>query len=398
MISSIIATLIIISLVLYYFIFKVGIFKKSYWPFFLNKTNKYIENTFANISLGSILNIIKSFKFIYPIFISLFVFISLMIINSYYEIPLKSRILHSLMIGLYFILPLLKMIYKNGLPKFVIKPNIFTLFIQSILFILTLFSYVHFQWVIEGEIKGIMALVHPLMLWVSNSIEQSKVIIQAIPIYVIVLYPIFFILFFNLTMQIYKLFHQMGRNIDFKLKEKLSKNNPSIIFGDSISLYPTILNGILYYFIVVLLLLLINPIADIFNQLLETFQVKEVFNFTFLTEENIFIFIKTVIYISCGLIIGNTIYHFFSSLFSHFILFRDEIVYYENKLIKKTILRLPLNRINYVIVKQNIIERFFDIGTIYIETIDKNGYIKIKGISSIKEKNILIMDKIKSDL
>jgi len=33
-----------------------------------------------------------------------------------------------------------------------------------------------------------------------------------------------------------------------------------------------------------------------------------------------------------------------------------------------------------------------------METLNKNNLIKISGISSVKEKNILIMEKIKSDL
>ena len=79
-------------------------------------------------------------------------------------------------------------------------------------------------------------------------------------------------------------------------------------------------------------------------------------------------------------------------------LFNDEIVYLQNKIVSKTILRVPLSKINYFIVKQNLIERLLDIGSIYIETQDKNGIIKITGVSSIKEKNILIMEKIKSGL
>ena len=95
---------------------------------------------------------------------------------------------------------------------------------------------------------------------------------------------------------------------------------------------------------------------------------------------------------------NHNILNFFSSILSHFILFSDEIVYYENKIYKNTILRIPLTRINYILIKQNIIEKIFDFGTLFIETIDKSGVIKIKGIPSIKEKNILIMDKIKGDI
>ena len=89
--------------------------------------------------------------------------------------------------------------------------------------------------------------------------------------------------------------------------------------------------------------------------------------------------------------------YFYSSIFSHFILFEDEVIYYEDKLVKKTILRIPLTQINYIIIKQNIFEKIFDYGSIFIETSDKYGLVKIKGIPAIKEKNILIMDKIKGD-
>jgi hypothetical protein len=54
--------------------------------------------------------------------------------------------------------------------------------------------------------------------------------------------------------------------------------------------------------------------------------------------------------------------------------------------------------VNFIIIKQSIIEKFLDIGTIFIETSDKNGLIKIKSISSIKDKNKEIMDKIKIGL
>jgi hypothetical protein len=142
----------------------------------------------------------------------------------------------------------------------------------------------------------------------------------------------------------------------------------------------------------------ILPISKLFYYIFDTFKISEVFNFTFLSLKNISSFFSTIFYIFLLFIILKYALSFFSSILSHFILFSDEIIYYENKIYKNTILRIPLTRINYILIKQNIIEKIFDFGTLFIETIDKSGVIKIKGIPSIKEKNILIMDKIKGDL
>ena len=75
-----------------------------------------------------------------------------------------------------------------------------------------------------------------------------------------------------------------------------------------------------------------------------------------------------------------------------------DCIYLENKVITKTVLRIPISKINYIVIKQSFLEKLLDIGTIFIETSDKSSYIKIRGISSISEKNMLIMEKIKSDL
>ena len=79
-------------------------------------------------------------------------------------------------------------------------------------------------------------------------------------------------------------------------------------------------------------------------------------------------------------------------------LFSGEVVFVKNLLITRNITRVPITRINHLVIKQNFIERFLDIGSLLIETSDRGLVMSVKGVTSITEKNRKIMDKVKVGL
>ncbi|MBP5706230.1 MAG: hypothetical protein J6W76_03015, partial [Spirochaetales bacterium] len=182
------------------------------------------------------------------------------------------------------------------------------------------------------------------------------------------------------------------------LKSKLIRQDENILFGDSVSFFYFLLSLLINLQVILILKLEAPALANFFNYIFETFQVASIFKMTFLTAENVTAAVNLISKIIIIIIELRLLFQFISSMFSYFILFADEIVWIENKLYTGITLRIPLSKVNYIICRQNIVEKLFDIGSILIEAQDKNGLIKINGVGSIKQKNIILMEKIKIDL
>jgi|GEM_PF-1503827 len=380
---------------------KIGLYNKSNWKYLVIKIKDYFINIKFKDNINNIFNLLKSFKIIYPLIFPIAMFILFTIINNFYEINLKTRFILSMIFSMFFTYPIINFFNKSNAKKNILKPYKFTVFIYLLFFIIIFISIFKINLLInENSIINVFKIfILPIVYWFNSLSYSINLIISSINYFFLFLIPIVFFVLFLINMYLYNFFQITGNYIDYKIRKKLTNQNPSIIFGDSISLYPFLFYLILNLIIITFISIEIKPLSEMFFNIFEKFEIRQVFNFQFYKDEtSIYSFFNLILNVIMIFIIIRLIYIFLSSLLSHFILYSDEIIFYENKLLKKTILRVPLVRINYIIVKQNILEKIFDIGAIYIETIDKNGLIKIKGISSIKDKNILIMDKIKSGL
>lgn len=377
-----------------------GLYKRSNWVYYLNKLNSRLQASLKKININNLLIFRRSIKILYPILIFIGTLVLLSLLNNNIDLSIKIRMFISMIFSLFFTFPVIKTINKNESINESKNPFTLTVIIFFMALLLLSISSIKLNITItEGTfLFSFSGFILPLIEWVNSFAESIRTTANSLNILIIIILPILFFLLFYVFIKIYDLFKYISKNIDFKLKQDLSKKNPSIIFGDSISLYPFLYSLLGNGIIILLLNIELQPISEFFYNLFTTFQVSEIFKLSFLEYNNIYAFFKTIFYIFISITILKLTLQFFSSILSHFILLNDEIIFYENKIYKKTILRVPLSRINYVICKQNILERILDIGTIYIETVDKNGIIKIKGIPSLQEKNVLIMDKIKSDI
>jgi len=369
--------------------------RKSYsFLSYFKKSKKILEQ----LKINNFTDIFKIFKMFYPL-ISIFIFfILLAILNKYINFSFNFKLIQSIILGLILINPSFYFINKN-------KENynnslILTKFFLLLIFFINFISLIKINIVYKQD--TILFLLKDFIIPIINLINNSSAfisnLIKQINFLMILLSPILFAIIYFSMFYLLLLLQFIGKIIDFKLRKNLTNKNVSIIFGDSISLYPFIFKLISNLLIIIILYLEILPVSKFFSNIFMTFKITEVFKFNFLTEKNIISFFKFLFNIYVIFLSANLILKLISSLNSHFILFNDEIVYYENKLFNKTILRIPIKKINYIVVKQNILEKLLNIGSIYIETLNKNNLIKISGISSVKEKNILIMEKIKSDL
>ncbi|OHD82172.1 MAG: hypothetical protein A2355_14880 [Spirochaetes bacterium RIFOXYB1_FULL_32_8] len=122
------------------------------------------------------------------------------------------------------------------------------------------------------------------------------------------------------------------------------------------------------------------------------------FKIDIFTQSNIKFFFDSIFYISLIYIAYISLIDFIGAMFSHIMLFSGEVVFVKNLLITRNITRVPITRINHLVIKQNFIERFLDIGSLLIETSDRGLVMSVKGVTSITEKNRKIMDKVKVGL
>lgn len=352
-----------------------------------------------SIDRKDIITIIRSsFKIFISVLVFIISFLLFLLLDKYIKIGLKIIFFYCICISLFFSYSLF---LKNRVNiKIFNKSYYFTCFLfLNILIILTISYLNFFQILINIESNyPFKQFIDPIFLYFKEFFVNINNFFNFIPFLAFLFTPILFILILKISEYINTLFFRITKIIDEKLKLNLNGPNSNLIFGDSMSFYPFIFSLIINYLVLTILYIEIKPFSNFFYNLVKTFQIDSVFKFTFLTEENIYNFFNLLFIISLIVICIKIILNFFSTILSHFMLFNDEIVYLQNKIISKSILRIPLSKINYFIVKQNLIERLLDIGSVYIETQDKNGIIKISGVSSIKEKNILIMEKIKSGL
>ncbi len=394
---SIIPT-IIINLI----ISKNSIYTKSFWILLFNNIKLKIMKFKSPFNKNLFFKTIKSIEVIHPFISGLIFFIIFIFINNLIKTQnLKILIFQSVLFGCFFTYKLIIKINNKAITSDIKKPFTLTVFIYSIVLIISFISLIKINlsfkqnsYVLFSFSEFILPYINSFNLFCLN----INKFLNSLNILLIFIIPILFFITYYINKKANMLFHYISNIIDLNLRKKLTKKNPMIIFGDSISLYPFLFSLISTLFILLFLYIGILPISKLFFYIFDTFKISEVFKFDFLTQNNITSFLNIIFNSFFIFIMLKFIIYFLTSILSHLILFSDEIIYYENKIYKNTILRIPLTRINYILIKQNILEKIFDYGTLYIETIDKSGVIKIKGIPSIKEKNILIMDKIKGDL
>lgn len=393
---------IFLTILLNIILLKKNIYKKSIWIFFFKNIKLKLNFLKPSLKINSFFKSFKTFEIFYPLSAGLIFFIILILLSNFIKsLNIKIIIFQSVIFSTFFIYKIVNKIYGKALNSDIKKPFTLSVFLFSILLIIGFLSLLKINLSVN-ETNGIIFSFKDFFSPYINSFNlfcnNIKLFINSLKIFYVVLIPVLFFIVFYINKELNKLFHFISNIIDLNLRKKLTKKNPTIIFGDSISLYPFLFSLISSSIILLFLYIGISPISSFFYYIFDTFKISEVFKFNFLTQKNITSFFSTIFYIFFLFIILKYILVLFSSILSHFILFNDEIIYYENKIYKNTILRIPLTRINYILIKQNIIEKIFDFGTLFIETIDKSGVIKIKGIPSIKDKNILIMDKIKGDI
>jgi len=274
---------------------------------------------------------------------------------------------------------------------------IFTVFIFLVLFILNFLQPVDFSEIYKNNsiFVVIRNFINPLLSFYNSFCTAKNLFFENIFTLFIFFTPLFFtlILFLNNKLLIKK--NKIELSIDKKITNDLLRNNSTLIFGDSLSKYPFIFSFIVSSLVIIFIIMESQVLSDFFYQLITTLQIAAVFKLNFLIKENINLFFNITVNFIIIIISVRLLVFLFSSFLSHFMLFADEIVFIDNKFMSKTVLRIPVAHINYFVIKQNLLEKLLDIGTIFFETTDKNGLIMIKGISSINEKNKLIMENIK---
>ena len=392
-ILSIFSTIILIT-----FLSKKGFFNKTKWIIFIKDSKDFLFSLKSKIKTEGFFALFAHIKFLYPLLIFVIGLIILLFLNNFFKLSFNIIFFQAILLPMFFIYPLTK--NKLSVIEKRHRPFIFTSFIFSIIFITNFFQPTDLEIFFEKNplLNIFKDFVLPIFTTYNNFCISKNTFFNKIHFLFYLFLPLLFFIIYYISNQIYSFKRYVEKLIDSRLKNKLFRTNSALIFGDSISQYNFFFSLIINIIVISILMLEKTPISNLFFTLTDTLQIATVFKFAFLTKENIFLFFNNIINLITIVIVIKLIFEFLSSVFSHFMLFSDEIVYIENKILTKTTLRIPISKINYIIIKQNFIEKLLDIGSIFIETIDKNGLICIKSISSLKDKNVKIMERIKVDI
>ena len=376
---------------------KKGLYNKNNWILFFNR----LKNESSEIKSGGKLNLIfvfRSLRFLIPVMVFIVAFAILNLSNPVLKLSTNVLLIQCFLLPMLLIYPAVKEIISSNILKK--RALTFTVFVFSIIFILNFFNTLQVSEIFKKEslITNFKDIFVPLFTFYNSIYGIRDTFINGFFfLFTALVIPLFFS-FYLINFKFLELRRFLEKRIDKKLTSKLNGIDSGLIFGDSVSKYPFIFSLIVNFLIISVLLLELQNFSNFISGIIDTLQIASIFKFKFLTRENIDFFFNTLAGITVALITLKLAMQLVSSFLSHFMLFTDEIVYVENKIFSNIILRIPVTKVNYIIIRQNIIEKLLDIGTIFIETSDKNGMIKIKSISSIKDKNKEIMEKIKIGL
>ncbi|MCG8571303.1 MAG: PH domain-containing protein [Spirochaetes bacterium] len=376
---------------------KINFYDRNQRTILLKKTGKNIKKGF--ISSKRFLKQIHFSKAKYlatPLIFGFTLFLMIRFFND--QSTLQTKIFQCVVFSLFFSYPIFRYFFFHA--KHVLRPFLFTCFIFFLLLLFSFLVYFNFYFDFDKQASffNLNQFIIPVIVPIIHISSEIKFFFKQVSMAWMFATPLIFTGLFYFNYVVYKKILYIERLIDAQIKKSLSRKNAAIIFGDSLSLYPFFFSFFLSIIIIILLKLELPALSRLFFNLVEVLQIREVFKFEFLSQANIDLFFNYLFYIILIYFIINLILKFISSIFSHLILFHDEIIYLSNNLIHKNVLRIPVSKINYIVIKQNLVEKFLDIGTLFVETADKNGMIEINGVTGIRDKNIIIMEKIKLDL
>lgn len=389
---------IIVSILFVFLLNKVNFFNKVFWILFFSKLKESYSKTVRKINVKDIKSLFISMSFFSPLIIIIIAFITLSFVSIFLKVNLWIKITSSIIIGLFFTLPFFKNRYIFSKIK---SAFTFTISLFSIFMLISLISQFKLSTVIDSLIDSssplfiIKDFIIPLLNYINNIFIGLEFLFTKYGIYITAAVPILFFIVLFLSFKINQFFEFLSKKVDENIKKSLTLDNTSMLFGDSLSLYPFALSSIGLILLFSIIFIELKPFSNLIASLFTTFEIQDIFHLNIFTKENIYNILHIFVIIIFTISLIKLILKLLSAVLSHIILFSDELIYISNKGYKTTIVRIPLDKINYIVLKQNILEKLFNIGNIYVETFDNDGLVKISSVTHIKEKSILIMEKIK---
>jgi hypothetical protein len=323
--------------------------------------------------------------------------ILLFMIGFFYFPGWKPSLFISVTAAVFTSYPLLRRIFPDK--RFYIAFR-FTLLIFSILVIFLFFSPLEFT-MIKGEHPcGILfyEIISPLAETLTSVFKSFHTILEAVPFPLVIILPLIFFPVLAFNRGIYEMAYLMRKHFEKRLQRKLFGKKTKLYFFSVLSPYHGIFSFIGIALIALILFHEITPVARLLYGLVVTFKIAQVFRLTFLTYEAIHQSVFILFTAIAVLILLRVTGRFLSSLRSYLCLSTDEFVFAENKIFSYTLLRIPLKKVTCTMIKQSPLERIVDTGTLFIESTEGSGMIRIKGVPFIRERHKLFMEKVKGVL
>jgi hypothetical protein len=351
----------------------------------------------------------KKWKWVKTVFIKLFGFtglpfvaagltvLLLFLIGLFYFPGWKPAIVISITAGVFFSYPLLKHFLKD---KRLFISFRFTVLVFSILVIIIFLSPLDFTFEKGGTPCEILfyEFINPLIETFMAVFRVCRAILAAIPFPLLVISPLLFFPVCALNRGIYVGAYILRKRYEKRLNRTLFSKMTRIYFGGVLSPYHVLFSSLGTLIIVFILFLEVPPVTQILHGLVVTFKIAQVFRLTFLTYEVIHQFITILFAVITAVMLLRVTGRLFSSLRSYLCLSADEFVFADKRFFSYTLLRIPLKKVNYTMIKQSPLERIFDTGTLFIESSEGSGILRIRGVPFIRERHKLFMEKVKGVL
>lgn len=387
----------IFTLIIHWMLRRSGLYSRSKQNIFLQKISKKMIFTLEKFQ-DCHKSFLSHFRNAGTVYIFLLTFLLLFLCRRILKLNITTIFLLTQMVTLlfsYYCFAGFHKYHKNGRRQFLFAGTVFILLI--FLFFLSRIKFtLYFSQI--PSLSFSKDLILPITNALDSFLSPFQIILESTSLWKI-LFPVpLFLLFYFLSSFLQFLFNFI-ENLSFKrLTREISESSQTFIFSENLSLYPVLYHAFCFTILLFLFKIETQFISNLLFSFIKTLQVEEVFKINIFSLENITFFFQFLFYAVLCYALLRLILDFLGAMFSHFVLMPDEIIYVSNTMIQRSIVRIPLSKIDQVSMKQNIVERLLDIGTITLETEESNSSITVNGVTSISEKNRRIMEKIKIDL
>ncbi|MBN1696674.1 MAG: PH domain-containing protein [Spirochaetales bacterium] len=337
---------------------------------------------------------IKLFGFAgFPVAAALAEALFLILISPFYFTGWNASIAAVVLSGIFFSLPLLNSIFRD---KRLFVPFRFTVFLFLSVLIIVFFSPLASA---IGRLPGLSCgmideMIRPLVTALSYYSGICLSVVRGIPLPLFIFLPFTFFPLLAVNRGIYEAAYVIRKQYERYRHKNVFGRKTRVSFSGALSPYRAFFSLSAAVIIGYILFLEARPVSRLLLDFTGALRMTEKSGSFGMTADIIYRSVDILFTAITVILLLRGIAGILYSLRSLLFLSEDEFVFSEKRILSSTLHRIPLKTITHIIVRQSALDRCFDTGVLVIRTSGSGKDIRIHGMSFIRERQRLLMEKV----